>query len=203
MTAVLELICSQLSMIPNWLVIFIYKTQSYHGKLPRWPTSWQIKMLNCLQVQMEITPLDLGTGRNRDYYSSCLLYCQISTHIYLVSGILTIHWCIMIFRRTVYAMCNIRSLIMNGLLWLEELDSGEIMEESLTSEYIFLVNLSVLWAFSSQSVGHGWSIKDFRNYRPWYVISWTMLSKKKQHSQTTQNLFEPIFTYRMTFSDLL
>jgi hypothetical protein len=38
------------------------------------------------------------------------------------------------FGRTVYAMCNVRSLITNGLLRLEELDGGEILEESLTSE---------------------------------------------------------------------
>ena len=48
------------------------------------------------------------------------------------------------FGRTVYAMCNVRSLITNGLLRLEESDGGEITEESLTSEYVFLVNLFVL-----------------------------------------------------------
>jgi hypothetical protein len=47
------------------------------------------------------------------------------------------------FGRTVYAMCNVRSLITNGLLRLEESDGDEVMEESLTSEYVFLVNLSV------------------------------------------------------------
>ena len=41
------------------------------------------------------------------------------------------------FGRTVYAMCNVRSLIMNGLRRLEESDGGEISEESLTSEYVF------------------------------------------------------------------
>lgn len=38
------------------------------------------------------------------------------------------------FGRTVYAMCNVRSLITNGLLRLEELDGDEIPEESLASE---------------------------------------------------------------------
>jgi hypothetical protein len=42
------------------------------------------------------------------------------------------------FGRTVYAICNVRLLITNGLCRLEELDGGEILEESLTSEYIFL-----------------------------------------------------------------
>ena len=44
------------------------------------------------------------------------------------------------FGRTVYAMCNVRLLITNGLLRLEESDGGEILEESLTSEYVFSVN---------------------------------------------------------------
>lgn len=38
------------------------------------------------------------------------------------------------FGRTVYAMCNVRSLITNSVLRLEESDNGEIVEESLTSE---------------------------------------------------------------------
>jgi hypothetical protein len=37
-------------------------------------------------------------------------------------------------------MCNIRSLITNYLSRLEESGGCEILEESLTSEYIFLVN---------------------------------------------------------------
>lgn len=46
-------------------------------------------------------------------------------------------------------MCNVRSLITNGLLRLEESDGGEISEESLTSEYVFLVNPSYPWPFFS------------------------------------------------------
>jgi hypothetical protein len=64
----------------------------------------------------------------------------------LVSGILAIHWCMhhgRHFGRTVYAMCNFRSLITNGLHQLKESDDGEISEESLTSEYVSLVNLSI------------------------------------------------------------
>ena len=49
------------------------------------------------------------------------------------------------FGRTVYAMCNVRLLITNGLLRLEELDGGEIMEESLTSECVFLLIYSSCW----------------------------------------------------------
>jgi hypothetical protein len=41
------------------------------------------------------------------------------------------------FGRTVYAMCNVRLLITNSLLRLEESDGGEVLEESLTSEYVF------------------------------------------------------------------
>jgi hypothetical protein len=97
------------------------------------------------------------------------------------------------FGRTVYAMCNVRSLITNGLLRLGESDGDhEIMEESLTSEYVFLVNLSVPWAFIFCSVGHGRSIKYFRNCRPWYPISWTVLSNQKRHSRSSRNRWEPI-----------
>jgi len=38
------------------------------------------------------------------------------------------------FGRTVYAMCNVRSLITNGVLRLQESDGGDVLEESLTSE---------------------------------------------------------------------
>ena len=41
------------------------------------------------------------------------------------------------FGRTVYAMCNVRLLITNGLLRLKESDGGEVSEESLTFEYVF------------------------------------------------------------------
>ena len=34
-------------------------------------------------------------------------------------------------------MCNVRLLITNSLLRLEESDGGEVLEESLTSEYVF------------------------------------------------------------------
>ena len=40
-------------------------------------------------------------------------------------------------------MCNVRSLITNGVLRLQESDGGNVLEESLTSEYVFLSNLSV------------------------------------------------------------
>jgi len=90
-------------------------------------------------------------------------------------------------------MCNVRLLITNGLLRLEESDGGEIVEESLTSEYVFLVNLSVLLAFVSCFVGRGRSIKYFRNCRPWYPISWTVLSNQKRHSWSSRNRFDPIF----------
>jgi hypothetical protein len=36
-------------------------------------------------------------------------------------------------------MCNVRSLITNALLRLEESDDGEISEESLTTEYVVLL----------------------------------------------------------------
>jgi hypothetical protein len=39
-------------------------------------------------------------------------------------------------------MCNVRSLITNGVLRLEESDGGDVLEESLTSEYVFMSNLS-------------------------------------------------------------
>ena len=47
------------------------------------------------------------------------------------------------FGRTVYAMCNVRSLITDALLWLEESDDGEISEESLTTEYIVFFGWSI------------------------------------------------------------
>ena len=47
------------------------------------------------------------------------------------------------FGRTVYAMCNVRSLITNGVLRLQESDGGDVLEESLTSECVFMPNLSV------------------------------------------------------------
>ena len=98
-----------------------------------------MKTLNHLQVQMAITPLDLGTGRNRrllftvfvilsDFYS-CLSGIRHSSNPLVHHG----HH----FGRTVYAMCNVKSLIMNGLHQLEESDGGEILEESLTSGYVF------------------------------------------------------------------
>ena len=40
-------------------------------------------------------------------------------------------------------MCNVSSLITNGVLRLQESDGGDVLEESLTSEYVFLSNLSV------------------------------------------------------------
>ena len=40
-------------------------------------------------------------------------------------------------------MCNVRSLITNGVLRLEESDGGDVLEESLTSECVFMSNLSV------------------------------------------------------------
>ena len=39
-------------------------------------------------------------------------------------------------------MCNVRSLITDGVLRLQELDGGDALEESLTSEYVFMSNLS-------------------------------------------------------------
>jgi hypothetical protein len=175
--------------------VFIYQTESYHGKLPRRSELWQMKTLNRLQVQTAITPLDLGTGRSRKLPS--IVFVTLSDFFSCLSGIrhssdpLVHHG--RHFGRTVYAMCNVRSLIRNTLLRLEESDGGEVSEESLTSEYIFLVNLSVPWAFISCSVGHRQSAKYFRNCRPWYPISWTVLSNQKQHSRSLQNRFEPIF----------
>jgi len=109
------------------------------------------------------------------------------------------------FGRTVYAMCNVRLLITNGLLRLEEFDGGEILEESLTSEYVFSVNLHVPWAFVSCSLGYGWSIKYSRNCRPWYPIFWIVLSNQKQRLRSSRNRFELIFYlfYSMSFSYLL
>jgi hypothetical protein len=46
------------------------------------------------------------------------------------------------FGRTVYAMCNVRSLITNTVLRLGESEDGEISEESLTSQYV----LTLLYA---------------------------------------------------------
>ena len=40
-------------------------------------------------------------------------------------------------------MCNVRSLITNGVLRLQDSDGGDVLEESLTSEYVFIYNLSV------------------------------------------------------------
>jgi hypothetical protein len=40
-------------------------------------------------------------------------------------------------------MCNVRSLITNGVLRLQESDCGDVLEESLTSEYAFLFILPV------------------------------------------------------------
>ena len=169
-------------------------TRSYHGKLPRRSEPWQMKTLNHLQVQTAITPLDLETGRNHDYYPMFVILSDFYSHL---SGIrhssdpLVHHGCH--FGRTVYAMCNVRSLIMNSLLCLEELDGSEISEESLASEYVFFGYLSVLWTFFSCSIGHGQSIKYFRNCRPLYLIFWTVLLNQKQHSWSSWNQFEPIF----------
>ena len=97
--------------------MFIYKTQSYDGKLPRQSKPWRMKTLNHLQVQTAITPLDLGTGRNRKLlFTVFVILSDFYSHL---SGIrhssdpLVHHGCH--FRRTVYAMCNVRSLITNGL----------------------------------------------------------------------------------------
>jgi hypothetical protein len=90
-------------------------------------------------------------------------------------------------------MCNVRSLITNALLRLEESDDGEISEESLTTEYVFLVDLSVPWTFFSCSVGHGRSIIYFRSCRLWYPISWTALWNQKRHSQSSRNQYESFF----------
>ena len=40
-------------------------------------------------------------------------------------------------------MCNVRSLITNGVLRLQESDDGDVLEETLTSEYVFMFNLFV------------------------------------------------------------
>jgi len=40
-------------------------------------------------------------------------------------------------------MCNVRSLITNGVLRLEESDGGDVLEESLTSECVLMSNLFV------------------------------------------------------------
>jgi hypothetical protein len=99
-----------------------------------------MKMLNHLQVQTAITPLDLGTERNRKLLFT--VFVILSDFYSRLSGIrhssdpLVHHG--HHFGRTVYAMCNVRSLITNGLRRLEESDGGEISEESLTSEYVFL-----------------------------------------------------------------
>jgi hypothetical protein len=39
-------------------------------------------------------------------------------------------------------MCNVRSLITNGVLRLQESEGGDVIEETLTSEYVFMSNLS-------------------------------------------------------------
>ena len=93
-----------------------------------------MKMLNHLQVQPAITLFDLGIGRNRECYlvlsdfNSCLSGIRHSSDLLVHHG--------RHFGRTVYAMCNVRSLITNALLRLQESD-GEILEESLTTEYVF------------------------------------------------------------------
>ena len=98
-----------------------------------------MKMLNHLQVRTAITPLDLGTGRNHKLLFT--VFAILSDFYSHLSGIrhssdpLVHHGCH--FGRTVYAMCNVRSLITNGLCQLEESDGGEISEESLASEYVF------------------------------------------------------------------
>ena len=98
-----------------------------------------MKMLNHLQVQTAITPLDLGTRRNHKllFAVSAVLsdFCSHLSGIRHSSNPLVHHG--RHFGRTVYTMCNVRSLITNGLHRLEESDGGEILEESLTSEYIF------------------------------------------------------------------
>jgi hypothetical protein len=97
-----------------------------------------MKTLNHLQVQTAITPLDLGTGRSRRLLFT--VFVILSDFYLRSSGIrhssdpLVHHG--RHFGRTVYAMCNVRSLITNALLRLQESD-GEILEESLTSEYVF------------------------------------------------------------------
>ena len=150
-----------------------------------------MKMLNHLQVQPAITLFDLGIGRNRECYlvlsdfNSCLSGIRHSSDLLVHHG--------RHFGRTVYAMCNVRSLIMNALLRLEESDDGEISEESLTTEYVFLVDLSVPWTFVYSSVGHRQSIIYFRSCRPWSPISWTMFSKQKRHSRLSRNQYEPFF----------
>jgi hypothetical protein len=40
-------------------------------------------------------------------------------------------------------MCNVRSLITNGVLRVQESDGGDVVEETLTSEYVFMSNLFV------------------------------------------------------------
>ena len=122
--------------------MFIYKTQSYHNKLPRQSEPWQMKMLNHLQVQTAITPLDLGTGRNRKLLFA--VFVLLSDLYSRLSGIrhssdpLVHHGCH--FRRTVYAMYNVRSLITNGLRRLEESDCGEIWKShSLLSTFFWLI----------------------------------------------------------------
>ena len=57
----------------------------------------------------------------------------------------------------------------------------------------FLANISVSWAFVSGLVGHGQSIKYFRNCRPWYPVSWTVFLNQKWLLQFSWNWFEPLF----------
>ena len=117
-----------------WLVVSIYKTQSYHGKQA-------IRVMADENAQPSSSsngnnPLRLGNRKKpwlasivfdilSDFYS-CLSDIRHSSDPLVHHG--------RHFGRTVYAMCNVRSLVTNSLLRLEELDGDEISEESLASE---------------------------------------------------------------------
>ena len=94
----------------------------------------------------------LRLGSRKKSWLSVLFHFLIDDAV--VTGTVVILLCIMAdISVGLYAMCNVRSLITNGVLWLQESVGDDILEESLTSEYCFCCPIYLSFVFTSYCVG--------------------------------------------------
>ena len=94
---------------------------------------WLIRRMLTLAVVRS----DLGAGSNRKKFPTAppsISNAYLCRH----SGDPLIHYG-RHFGRTVHSMCNVKSLLTNGMLRMGEADGGEVLEEFLTTESALLL----------------------------------------------------------------
>jgi len=65
-------------------------------------------------------------------------------------------------------MCNMQALVVDGILCMGE--DGEIVEETLTFQFIPISSYLSLADVSCSNAGPGRSIEHFKNFCGWYPV---------------------------------